>query len=159
LAREDLALTTVRAYHGDLEAFFRWYGAHRIEALTSVGLISYRQYLSGERSLKPASVNRKLEALRRFCRWARTPTWHGYHPSVMHTSFPMALTTLKARSRGTILRVIGAEDLLQIAWAKQEESLSCFSSTPLFMRVRAMLPHVERARELALATDPIPVST
>lgn len=36
LAREDLALTTVRAYHGDLEAFFRWYGPHRVEALTSV---------------------------------------------------------------------------------------------------------------------------
>lgn len=37
-------------------------------------LISYRQYLSEERSLKPASVNRKLEALRRFCRW---PHQHG----------------------------------------------------------------------------------
>src|SRR5882757_8946574 len=70
LAREDLALTTVRAYHGDLEAFFHWYGPHRVEALTSVDLITYRQYLTEERSLKPASVNRKLEALRRFCRWA-----------------------------------------------------------------------------------------
>ena len=68
--REDLAVTTVRAYHGDREAFFRWYGPHRVEALTSVDLITYRQYLSDERSLKPASVNRKLEALRRFCRWA-----------------------------------------------------------------------------------------
>lgn len=70
LAREDLALTTVRAYCGDLEAFLRWYTPHRVEALTAVDLISYRHYLSEERSLKPASVNRKLEALRRFCRWA-----------------------------------------------------------------------------------------
>jgi hypothetical protein len=26
LAREDLALTTVRTYGGDLETFFRWFG-------------------------------------------------------------------------------------------------------------------------------------
>ena len=58
LAREDLALPTVRAYQGDLEAFFRWYGSHRVAALTSVDLISDRQYLSEERNLKPASVNR-----------------------------------------------------------------------------------------------------
>jgi integrase/recombinase XerC len=70
LAAEDLALSTVRAYRGDLEAFCRWYAPHRLEALTSVDLIGYRQYLSQERRLQPASVNRKLEALRRFCRWA-----------------------------------------------------------------------------------------
>ena len=39
LATEDLALTTVRAYQGGLEAFFRWY-AHQLEALTSVDLIN-----------------------------------------------------------------------------------------------------------------------
>jgi len=70
LAREDLALTTVRAYHGDLDAFLRWYAPNPVAALTVVDLISYRQHLSDERNLKPASVNRKLEALRRFCRWA-----------------------------------------------------------------------------------------
>ena len=70
LAREDLALSTVRAYRSDLEIFFRWYAPHQVETLTSVNLIGYRQYLSDERRLKPASINRKLEALRRFCRWA-----------------------------------------------------------------------------------------
>jgi integrase/recombinase XerC len=70
LSTEDLALTTVRAYWGDLNSFSRWYAPNALEALTAVDLISYRQHLSEERSLRPASVNRKLEALRRFCRWA-----------------------------------------------------------------------------------------
>jgi integrase/recombinase XerC len=78
LAGEDLALTTVRAYRSDLTAFFRWYAPHRVETLTSLDLIGYRQYLSEERRLKPASINRKLEALRRFCRWAHQ---HGKLPS------------------------------------------------------------------------------
>jgi site-specific recombinase XerD len=42
-----------------------------------VNLIGYRQYLSDERHLKPTSINRKLEALRRFCRWAHQ---HGKQP-------------------------------------------------------------------------------
>jgi integrase/recombinase XerC len=70
LSTEDLALTTVRAYCGDLESFLRWYAPHLVEALTTVDLIGYRQHLSEERGMRPASVNRKLEALRRFCRWA-----------------------------------------------------------------------------------------
>lgn len=78
LSTEDLALTTVRAYCGDLESFLRWYAPHPVEALTTVDLISYRQHLSEERRMRPASVNRKLEALRRFCRWAHR---HGKMPS------------------------------------------------------------------------------
>jgi len=78
LSSEDLALTTVRAYCGDLESFLRWYAPHAVGALTTVDLISYRQHLSEERSMRPASINRKLEALRRFCRWAHQ---HGKLPS------------------------------------------------------------------------------
>jgi integrase/recombinase XerC len=70
LSAEDLAPTTVRTHCGDLESFLRWYGPHPVEALTTVDFISYRHHLSEERSMRPASVNRKLEALRRFCRWA-----------------------------------------------------------------------------------------
>ena len=70
LSGEDLALSTVRAYCGDLTAFFRWYAPHSVRALSTKDLIRYRQHLSEERGLGPASVNRKLEALRRFCRWA-----------------------------------------------------------------------------------------
>ncbi len=38
--------------------------------MTASDLAHFRQHLSRDRGMKPASVNRKLEALRRFCRWA-----------------------------------------------------------------------------------------
>jgi site-specific recombinase XerD len=68
----DVASVTVRGYHSDLGQFAVWYDGHPIENLTASDLAHFRQYLSRDRSMKPASVNRKLEALRRFCRWAHT---------------------------------------------------------------------------------------
>jgi site-specific recombinase XerD len=72
LAREDVASVTVRGYRSDLGLFAAWYDGHPIEKLTASDLAHFRQHLSCDRALKPASVNRKLEALRRFCRWAHT---------------------------------------------------------------------------------------
>lgn len=72
LAREDVASVTVRGYRSDLGLFAAWYDGHAIEELTAIDLAHFRQHLSRDRDLKPASVNRKLEALRRFCRWAHT---------------------------------------------------------------------------------------
>jgi site-specific recombinase XerD len=72
LAREDIASVTVRGYRSDLGLFAVWYDGHPMEKLTASDLAHFRQYLSRDRALKPASVNRKLEALRRFCRWAHT---------------------------------------------------------------------------------------
>lgn len=72
LAREDLASVTVRGYRSGLRLFAAWYDGHPIEKLTASDLAHFRQFLSRERAMKPASVNRKLEALRRFCRWAHT---------------------------------------------------------------------------------------
>jgi hypothetical protein len=43
---------------------------NKLEKLTAVDLIHYRQHLADENGLRPASLNRRLEALRRFCRWA-----------------------------------------------------------------------------------------
>jgi len=72
LTREDVAPLTVRGYRSDLGLFAAWYDGHPLEKLTASDLAHFRQYLSRERSMKPASINRKLEALRRFCRWAYT---------------------------------------------------------------------------------------
>ena len=72
LTREDIAPVTLRGYRSDLGLFAAWYDGHRLEKLTASDLAHFRQYLSRERSMKPASINRKLEALRRFCRWAHT---------------------------------------------------------------------------------------
>jgi len=70
LRREDLSPITVRGYHSDLQLFLRWYESPVLEKLTTVDVINYRRHLAG-RGLKPASINRKLEALRRLCRWAQ----------------------------------------------------------------------------------------
>jgi len=70
LAREDLSPLTVRGYARDVELFLEWYAPHKLEKLTAIDLIHYRGHLAGEKALRPASINRRLEALRRLCRWA-----------------------------------------------------------------------------------------
>lgn len=61
---------TVRGYRSDLDLFLRWYESPALDKLTPVDVLNYRRHLTGDGGLKPASVNRKLGALRRFCRWA-----------------------------------------------------------------------------------------
>ena len=70
LRREDLSPMTVRGYQSDLQLFLRWYAFRALEKLSAVEVMNYRRHLAGEGGLKPASINRKLEALRRLCRWA-----------------------------------------------------------------------------------------
>jgi site-specific recombinase XerD len=75
LSRDDLAPATLRGYRYDLRHFLAWHGTVQhtpftIEGLAEYELIAYRQHMiaAGHR---PATVNRRLEALRRLCRWAR----------------------------------------------------------------------------------------
>jgi len=75
LRRDDLAPATVRGYRYDLNQFVRWFsrakGSARFEKLSILDLINYRQHLVNIEALKPATINRRLKALRRFCRWAQ----------------------------------------------------------------------------------------
>ena len=76
LVAEDLSPKTVDGYRQDLLAFRRWYREARgtdlrWEKLGSNDLINYRQHLVSVERLRPATVNRRLQALRRFGRWAR----------------------------------------------------------------------------------------
>ncbi len=76
LQRDDLAPATVRGYRYDLHQFLRWFNRAkgppvRLEKLSALDLINYRQHLVNVEGLRPATVNRRLEALRRFCRWAQ----------------------------------------------------------------------------------------
>lgn len=75
LQRDDLAPATVRGYRYDLRQFLSWFTrakgtSARFEKLAALDLINYRQHLVKLEGLRPATVNRRLEALRRFCRWA-----------------------------------------------------------------------------------------
>jgi site-specific recombinase XerD len=75
LARDDLAPATLRGYRYDLRHFLAWHrsvqdSAFAIEGLAEYELIAYRQHMVAA-GRRPATVNRRLEALRRLCRWAR----------------------------------------------------------------------------------------
>jgi site-specific recombinase XerD len=69
-----LAPATLRGYRYDLQHFLAWHqsvqdGAFATEHLAEYELIAYRQYMvaAGRRL---TTVNRRLGALRRLCRWA-----------------------------------------------------------------------------------------
>jgi site-specific recombinase XerD len=75
LARADLAPATRRGYRYDLRHFLGWQATIRgrpleLEVLTELDLVGYRQAMIAA-GLRPATVNRRLDALRRLCRWAR----------------------------------------------------------------------------------------
>jgi len=75
MKREDLSPVTVRRYVSDLEMFIAWLKQSRgtkvrLNQISTIELINYRQHLIAVKGLKPATVNRRLEALRRFCKWA-----------------------------------------------------------------------------------------
>jgi site-specific recombinase XerD len=77
LTRADLSPKTILGYQQDLQLFRRWFeqlrGANaRWETLLPLDLISYRQHLRNAERRRPATINRRLQALRRFCRWACT---------------------------------------------------------------------------------------
>ena len=75
LARDDLAPATLRGYRYDLRHFLAWHRSVQddgfaIERLAEYELIAYRQHMIAA-GRRPATVNRRLDALRRLCRWAR----------------------------------------------------------------------------------------
>ena len=75
LAREDLAPATLRGYRYDLRHFLVWHAtvqpdAFALDRLAEFELIAYRQHMVAA-GRRPATINRRLDALRRLCRWAR----------------------------------------------------------------------------------------
>ena len=75
LEEEALSSETRRAYSYDLQKFSSWYEESKgtslkMGKLTAIDLLNYRQYLLNVKALKPATINRSLEALRKLCSWA-----------------------------------------------------------------------------------------
>jgi site-specific recombinase XerD len=75
LEADDLSAATRRGYRYDLLQFIAWYISltsvpPRLAKLTEHDLITWRQHMMTQRGLKAASVNRRLEAVRRLLRWA-----------------------------------------------------------------------------------------
>ena len=75
LKQADLSPRTVAGYQDDLERFLHWFqqtkgAAVQLEELQAHDIIHYRQHLIRVERLQPATINRRLQALRRWCRWA-----------------------------------------------------------------------------------------
>ena len=76
LARDDLSAATLRGYRYDLRHFLKWHqsvqdGGFAIKGLAEYELIAYRQHMVAA-GRRPATINRRLDALRRLCRWAQS---------------------------------------------------------------------------------------
>lgn len=75
LQEEALSNATRNAYQYDLGKFEQWLKESKGDSidygqLSAIDLLNYRQFLLNVRGLKPATINRALEALRKFCGWA-----------------------------------------------------------------------------------------
>src|SRR5713101_1445975 len=93
--QEDLTPASLRKYLSDLRHFIAWYEACAAEcasdtlvnsrfdlsAITTPTLTRYRTYLQTVQRQKPASVNRSLVSLKRYCSWAIQRHFIMYDPS------------------------------------------------------------------------------
>ncbi len=76
LAREPRSEQTWRAYRSDLMLFARWLtqttgDAFEARTLTRIDVRDYKQHLLSVEGRKPATINRRLAALRAFSGWAK----------------------------------------------------------------------------------------
>src|SRR3954466_7998591 len=75
LGRREAAANTVASYRADLQLFAQWFEATNGEAFTAAAVTptdirEYRSYLQNVERRAPATINRKLAALRAFFRGA-----------------------------------------------------------------------------------------
>lgn len=79
--REDLRPVTLRNYLSDLRQFAAWYEETTTAGqeapapfgpseITTPTITRYREYLQHQWGLKPATVNRALMSIKRYCAWA-----------------------------------------------------------------------------------------
>lgn len=75
LINKDRSSKTIKVYLHDIKIFSKWLfsiSPERPISLTEVGgvdLAAFRKYLIEEKSLKPTTVNRRIQSLRLFYRW------------------------------------------------------------------------------------------
>ena len=76
LREEDKAENTIKSYLRDISDFGLWFTKTNGEefapkAITPIDVKDYKRYLVSVAKVKPSTVNRRLAALRRLCRWAK----------------------------------------------------------------------------------------
>ena len=117
LVQQDLSPVTIRGYLHDVNHFLRWlkeiYDGQEIniKKITTADLKAYRQYMVNMKRQKSASVNRRLQSLKRFFAWAHQNKWTKKNPAAdvrfkrrMPLSKPTALNKSEVHA---LLRVAG----------------------------------------------------
>lgn len=116
LAADDLSAATRRGYRYDLLQFIAWYiglnsAPPELARLTEHDLITWRQHMMTQGGLKAASINRRLEAVRRLLRWAeaygavaRNVALHVKSVRVVRERGPLGLTAAEVHG---LLRAAG----------------------------------------------------
>src|SRR5215204_2279719 len=75
LSDQGAAELTIRNYRSDLVHFVRWFEGSTAEpsspaAITPTDIRDYRSHLLNVERRAPATIQRRLAALRKFCQWA-----------------------------------------------------------------------------------------
>ncbi len=116
LAADDLSAATRRGYRYDLLQFIAWHSGLNgappdLARLTEHDLITWRQHMMTRGGLKAASINRRLEAVRRLLRWAeangvvaRNVARHVKSVRVVRERRPLGLTATQVHG---LLRAAG----------------------------------------------------
>jgi site-specific recombinase XerD len=76
MSHSGLAPSTVRTYRHEVRYFVRWLEERTatpmtLKTLAAADLLSYCQQLINVQQLRPATVNKRLQALRWLCRWTQ----------------------------------------------------------------------------------------
>jgi integrase/recombinase XerC len=74
LRAKDCSPATIKSYSHDVKLFLQWHtaakGTPSLGKIIGFDLMIYRKHLSGEKKYKGSTINRKIQALRHFFRWA-----------------------------------------------------------------------------------------
>jgi site-specific recombinase XerD len=114
LARQEAARKTIVNYRSDLVSFTRWLKDSLGEefsasAVTPTDIRDYKAFLQTTRGCRPATVNRRLAALRRFFQWAVSSGSSSENPTIAVKgvqSVPRGPRSLEKREVDRIVRAV-----------------------------------------------------
>ena len=111
LRAEGLSENTVGSYRSDLKHFAQWFEGtngegFKPEAITPIDVGEYKSYLQTVKGFKPSTINRRLAAIKRLCRWARTQGLIEENPTSEIKGVPRTRTAPKALSRREAARLV-----------------------------------------------------
>lgn len=116
LASANLAPASLRGYASDLEVFRGWLEASHgapveVHAITGDDLVGFRKHLTGILKQRRATVNRRVQALRRFFGWLEQEGLVPSDPSgairFLRRQAPRQPDTLTAKEVQALLRAAG----------------------------------------------------